>query len=252
MFGNVSISRGREKFFLTKRFLFSIFMVNDIGYHKDMKRNIQAEILKLLKTSLSGLQMEELAEKLGLTRHTVAKYLEILRAERKIHYHKVGRAKLWKDISTTTYIRLLKMDDLEEILRIEEKIEKEHNSDSPERREYLKEAALYHLQDGDPLLNLGAEIEGKLVGFVFAEMRLWEFGQGEKTGWIKVLGIDPEYQGRGIGRKLGETLLSYFKRKNIKKARTLVEWYEGDLISYFKSLGFDILNMIPLEKELKK
>ncbi len=34
------------------------------------------------------------------------------------------------------------------------------------------------------------------------------------------------------------------------KVRTLVNWYDGELISYFKSLGFDILNMIPLEKEL--
>lgn len=216
-----------------------------------MVKDIQEEILNVLKASPSGLQMEELAEKLGLTRHTVSKYLEVLRAEGKIHYKKVGRSKLWKEISTTANIKLLTIDDLEDILRIEEKIEKEQNLESPERMEYLKETALYHLQQGDPLMNLGAEIEGKLVGFVFAETRLWEFGRGEKTGWIKVLGIDPEYQGRGIGRKLGETLLSHFKRKKIKKVRTLVEWYEGDLISYFKSLGFNILNMIPLEKELK-
>lgn len=216
-----------------------------------MEKNLQAQILKVLKTSPSGLQMEELAEKLGLTRHTVAKYLEILRAEGKINYHKIGRSKLWKDISTATNIRLLGMDDLEDILRIEEKIEKEHDLKDPERMEYLKETAIYHLEHGDPLMNLGAEIDGRLVGFVLAEIRLWEFGRGEKTGWIKVLGIDPEYQGRGIGHRLGETLLNHFKRKNIKKVRTLVDWYTGDLISYFKSLGFNMLNMIPLEKELK-
>jgi len=195
--------------------------------------------------------MEEIAEKLGLTRHTVAKYLEILRAEGKIHYRKIGRSKLWKEISSTTNIRMLGMDDLEDILKIEEKIERELDLKTTERMEHLKKTAIYHLQQDDPLLNLGAEIDGKLVGFVFAEVRLWEFGRGEKTGWIKVLGVDPEYQGRGIGRKLGETLLGHFKRKNINKVRTLVDWYEGDLISYFKSLGFNILNMIPLEKELK-
>jgi len=227
-------------------------MVTNIGYRKSMEKNLQDQILKVLKTSPSGLQMEELADKLGLTRHTVAKYLEVLRAEGKIHYHKVGRSKLWKDIITTTNIRLLNMDDLDDILQIEEKIEKGQNLEKPERMEYLEETATYHLQHGEPLLNLGAEIDGKLVGFIFAEIRLWEFGRGEKTGWIKVLGIDPEYQGRGIGCKLGETLLGHFKRKNIKKVRTLVDWYEGNLISYFKSLGFDILNMIPLEKELKE
>ena len=217
-----------------------------------MEKNLQAQILNVLKSSPSGLQMEELAEKLGLTRHTVAKYLEILRAEGKIHYRKVGRSKIWKDIFTAANIRLLKVDDLEDILQIEERIEKEQNLEKTRRMEYLKETAIYHLQQGDPLMNLGAEIDGKLVGFVLAETRLWEFGRGEKTGWIKVLGIDPEYQGRGIGRKMGETLLNHFRRKNIKKVRTLVDWYEGNLISYFKSLGFDILNMIPLEKELKE
>jgi len=228
-----------------------MLLVTDIGYQNSMEKNIQVQILKFLEDSPSGLQMEEIAEKLGLTRHTVAKYLEILRAEGKIHYRKIGRSKLWKEISSTINIRMLGMDDLEDILRIEEKIERELDLKTTERMEHLKKTAVYHLQQDDPLLNLGAEIDGKLVGFVFAEVRLWEFGRGEKTGWIKVLGVDPEYQGRGIGRKLGETLLGHFKRKNINKVRTLVDWYEGDLISYFKSLGFNILNMIPLEKELK-
>lgn len=217
-----------------------------------MDNDLQEKILELLRASPSGLQMEEIASKLGLTRHTVAKYLEILKAEGKIHYQKVGRSKLWKEISTATNTRILRMDDLEDILRIEEKIEKERNFDSKGRMQYLKETATYHLQHGDPLMNLGAEIEGRLVGFIFAEVRLWEFGRGEKTGWIKMLGVDPEYQGRGIGRKLGESLLNHFQRINIKKVRTLVDWHEGNLISYFKSLGFDILNMIPLEKELEK
>ncbi|MFP4081570.1 MAG: GNAT family N-acetyltransferase [Candidatus Aminicenantes bacterium] len=217
-----------------------------------MAENSQQEILEVLKASPSGVQMEELVEKLGLTRHTIAKYLEVLRAEGKVHYRKVGRSKIWRDVSTSANIKLLTINDLEDILRIEEEIEREQDLENPERMDYLKETALYHLQQGDPLMNLGAEIEGKLVGFVFSEIRLWEFGRGEKTGWIKVLGIDPEYQGRGIGRKLGETLLGHFERKGIRKVRTLVDWYEGDLISYFKSLGFDILNMIPLEKELKK
>lgn len=215
-----------------------------------MDNDIQAKILKILKSSPSGLQMEELAEKLSLTRHTVAKYLEILRAEGKIHYIKIGRSKLWKDISTTTDIRMLEMADLDDILKIDEKIEREIDIEKSERMESLKKTAIYHLQQDEPLLNLGAAIDGKLVGFILAEVRHWEFGRGEKTGWIKVLDVDPEYQGRGIGRKLGETLLDHFRRKNISKVRTLVDWYEGDLISYFRSLGFDILNMIPLEKEL--
>jgi hypothetical protein len=29
-----------------------------------------------------------------------------------------------------------------------------------------------------------------------------------------------------------------------------VEWHDGELISYFKSLGFTMLRMLPLEKEI--
>ena len=216
-----------------------------------MEENISFKILEILKSAPLGIQTEEIANKLGLTRHTVAKYLEVLRAGGKVHFNKVGRSRLWKEFSTSISTRILSMDDLENILGIVANIEKSHGQTDPKRMDYLKETAIYHIQQGDPLMNLGAEIDGKLVGFVFAEARQWEFGLAEKAGWIKVLGIDPDYQGRGIGQKLGGTLLFHFRRNKIRKVRTLVNWYDGELISYFKSLGFDILNMIPLEKELE-
>jgi ribosomal protein S18 acetylase RimI-like enzyme len=215
-----------------------------------MEETVNAQILRILQTAKSGIQMEELAEKMNLTRHTVAKYLEVLRAEGKIHFSTVGRAKLWRHITAATAIRVLGMDDLDEILRIAGKFERENHSEKAERMAFLKETAVYQFQHGDPLLNLGAEIDAKLVGFIFGEIKLWEFGRAEKTGWIKVLGVDAEYQGMGVGLRLGETILSHFQKKNVKKVRTLVEWHEGDMISYFKSLGFDMLGMLPLEKEI--
>jgi GNAT superfamily N-acetyltransferase/biotin operon repressor len=215
-----------------------------------MEENTQSQVLKILQSAKSGLQMEELAEKLNLTRHTVAKYLEVLRAEGKIHYSKVGRTKLWTEVSAAITIRFLGMEDLDDILRIEEKILGEQNSGHPERLVSLKDTTVYHLQHGDPLLNLGAEIDGKLVGFIFSEVRRWEFGRGGMTGWILILGVDQEYRGMGVGHKLGSTLLEHFRKKNITKIRTMVEWYEGELISYFRSLGFNMLSMLPLEKEI--
>jgi len=216
------------------------------------EKNIPSQIQETLKSSPLGLQTEEIATKLGLTRHTVSKYLEVLLAGGSVHFNKVGRSRLWKNLSTSVSTRFLSMKDLDNILRIVEKIEKGHGQTDSKRMDYLKETATYHIEQGDPLMNLGAEIDCKLVGFVFSEARLWEFGLAEKSGWIKVLGIDPAYQGRGIGKKLGETLLMHFKRNKIRKVRTLVNWYDGELISYFKSMGFDILNMIPLEKELEE
>ncbi len=216
-----------------------------------MEPSIHDQILTLLSADQAGRQVEEIATALGMTRHTVAKYLEILRAQGKVHYRKAGRSKIWKDMSAAATVRILCSDDLEDILRIQKAIEREQGADDPERMSFLRETALYHLRGKEPALNLGAEVDGVLRGFVLAETRHWEFGRGEKTGWIKVLGVDPQFQSLGIGRKLGSTLMDHFGRVDVRKVRTLVDWYEGGLISYFKSLGFDILNMIPLEKELE-
>jgi ribosomal protein S18 acetylase RimI-like enzyme len=214
-----------------------------------MEESIQASVLRIIESAKSGIQMEELSERLNLTRHTVAKYLEVLRAEGKIHYNKIGRTKLWTHVSTDVSIRFLGMDDLADILRIQAKIVGEQQTENTDRLASLNDTTVYHLQHGDPLMNLGAEIDNKLVGFVIGEVRRWEFGHAEVTGWILILGVDPEYQGMGVGRKLGSTLLEHFRKKNVRKIQTLVEWYDGDLISYFKSLGFSLLQMLPLQKE---
>jgi len=203
------------------------------------ENQIQSDILKILQSARSGIQTEELSERLNLTRHTVAKYLEVLRA-----------AKLWTDVSATVNIKFLGVEDLDDILRIQERIVGGPSSDNPDRLASLKDTTIYHLQQGDPLINLGAEIDGKLVGFVIAETRRWEFGRAEMIGWILILGVDREYHGMGVGHKLGTTLMDHFRKKNVRKVQTLVEWHDGELISFFKSLGFNLLPMLPLQKEL--
>lgn len=211
---------------------------------------IEKKIMSLLKGSENEMQVEEMASELNLTRHTVSKYLAVLKAKKLVTYKTVGRTKLWKKFSIGAKVKPLTKDDISDILRIEERIEDELGIKNKERIEYLEETAIYNIEHGDPMLSIGAEVDGNLVGFMIGELRLWEFGRGEKTGWIRILGVDPEFRGRGIGRKLAETLLEHFKRRGIKRVRTMVDWYAGELISYFRSLGFDMMNMVPLEKEL--
>jgi GNAT superfamily N-acetyltransferase len=83
-----------------------------------------------------------------------------------------------------------------------------------------------------------AEVDGKVVGFMLGEVRSGEFGLEEPTGWIEVLGVDPEYRGRSIGRRLGEAMLGYFRRQGAKSVRTLVDQEHSELDRFFQSLGF--------------
>lgn len=214
------------------------------------ENDVESKIEGLLAGSTDGLQSEEIASSLNLTRHTVAKYLEILRARDRVHYRKVGRTKLWKIASADVRIRPLTRDDIETLISIVAGLARGTTPEPETAQDYLRETVERHIGRNEPLMNIGAELDGRLVGFVIGEVRAWEFGQREKTGWIKVLGIDPEFQGKGVGRKLGEALLENFRASGIRSVRTLVNWYEGDLLSYFRTLGFSVLNMIPLETKL--
>ena len=69
-------------------------------------------------------------------------------------------------------------------------------------------------------------------------------------GWIKTVGVDPAFQGHGVGKALGDALLKHFREKGVARVRTLVEWHAGDMIAYLKSIGFDRSDLIPLEKRL--
>lgn len=84
----------------------------------------------------------------------------------------------------------------------------------------------------------GAEVDGKLAGFVLADIRPWEFGRRAHVGWIISLGVDPKAQGKGIGKALGEKVLEQFQRLGVTRIQTLVEPSTASLEEYFHALGF--------------
>lgn len=94
-----------------------------------------------------------------------------------------------------------------------------------------------------------AEIGGKVVGFMISYIVFGGFGL-EKGAWIATLGVDPKFMGRGIGKRLAEEILRAYREKGINHIYTSVRWDSADLLSFFKTLGFDRSNFINLRKEL--
>ena len=95
---------------------------------------------------------------------------------------------------------------------------------------------------------LVAESGGEVIGFILGEFRESGFGT-EKSGWIEVLGVHPKHMGRGVGNMLGRRLLATFRRKGATGVFTAVRWDSGDLLAFFRSIGFDRSSYIILEKE---
>jgi len=94
-----------------------------------------------------------------------------------------------------------------------------------------------------------AELNGKIIGFMISYILTFGFGI-EKSAWIASLGVDPEFMGQGIGDHLARQIFSIYKRMGITRVYTSVRWDSTDLLSFFKTLGFDRSRFINLKKDI--
>lgn len=133
--------------------------------------------------------------------------------------------------------------DLGAITAIDEKIGGDYRPEVWERR------LGYYLRR-DPEASVVAESDGEVVGFMLGELRSGEFGLDEPTGWVEVLGVDPDFRGQAVGRGLAEAMLEYFRRQGATTVRTLVDDERTDIRAFFASLGFEAASLRPFVKRL--
>jgi ribosomal protein S18 acetylase RimI-like enzyme len=141
-------------------------------------------------------------------------------------------------------IRRLTDKDLSQVVAIQENITK--TKVTPKKMAILKE----HIRKAGNI-NLAAVVEGRVVGYVISEVMTNSFGL-DQSGWIKNLGVHPKYMGTGIGQSLATHLFGAYKKKKINEVYTAARWDSGDLLSFFKSIGFDRSNFINLYKKLDR
>ena len=163
-------------------------------------------------------------------------------------------------VSEDVKIRSLSEDDLNAVVRIDKKVL------GKERRDFWKRKIAY--SDIYPRPALIAEVEGKVVGFILGYVSGWEFGVPDSVGWIDTVGVDPDYQQKGIGRLLFDALIEVFrssgkeqvpgvagdKRSEIEGVNvvyTLVSWDRIDLLHFYHSMGFKKGNVLNLQFEIR-
>jgi ribosomal protein S18 acetylase RimI-like enzyme len=163
-------------------------------------------------------------------------------------------------MSDKVKIRVLSENDLEAVVEIDKKVL------GNERRAYWKRKIAY--ADIYPRPALVAELEGKVVGFIMGYVSGWEFGVPDTIGWIDTLGVDPEYQRRGIGRALFSALIENFKHsgrektlvaKELEKPQiegvnvvyTLTNWNDWDLMQFYYAMGFKKGEMLNLKLKIR-
>ena len=140
-------------------------------------------------------------------------------------------------------IRPLDELDITAIVGIDEKIRGRYRPEVWERR------IGYYLRR-DPESCVVAESGGRVVGFMLGEIRSGEFGLEEPTGWIEVLGVDPDARGQAVGRRMAEAMLEYFRTQGAHSVRTLVDEDREELSGFFSSLGFEPASLRPFVRTL--
>ena len=140
-------------------------------------------------------------------------------------------------------IRPLKIEDLESIVTIDEKVLGE------KRRDYW-EKKLQMMGEKASQVSLVAEVQGKVLGFILGDVSGWEFGVPDTVGWIDTIGVDPAHQKKGLATALAQELVQRLKAMGVRTIYTLVSWNDWDLLQFFHVMGFTRGDMINLELKI--
>ncbi|MFQ5865090.1 MAG: GNAT family N-acetyltransferase [bacterium] len=99
------------------------------------------------------------------------------------------------------------------------------------------------------ILGYVAMAEGRVIGYILAESRAWEFGS-PLCGWIFAIGVHPECGRQGVGLALCREVCLKFESLHIRTVRTMVRKDDVDVLSFFRASGFRAGPFIELELEL--
>lgn len=139
-------------------------------------------------------------------------------------------------------LRPMTNEDLAAVIKIQERITRAPVSDN------WREMLAQHVGNKH-LPGIVAENEGKVMGFIFGEVKVGGFG-AEISGWLEMVRVAPENMGAGIGRALAEELLRHFRAQGVRDVLTSVMWDSGDMLAFFKNMGFDRSPYINLQLTL--
>jgi len=143
-------------------------------------------------------------------------------------------------------IRLMKADDFDAVVGIDEKVLK---ASRPEYYE-LKFEKLFKSKDYLPTSLVAEEEDGTVVGFVMGELYMGEYGIFQDEASLDTIGVDPYYQHKGIGEQLINEFMDHLKKIGVQKVNTLVDWNDSKLIHFFSVNQFSPSKIINLERSL--
>ena len=147
---------------------------------------------------------------------------------------------------STIKIRLMKADDFDAVVAIDEKILK---ASRPEYYE-VKFEKLFKSKDYLPASLVAEEKDGSVVGFVMGEIYMGEYGIFQEEATLDTIAVDPDFQHKTIGKQLIKEFMDHLGKVGVQKISTLVDWNDSKLIRFFSANQFNPSKTINLERIL--
>ncbi len=141
-------------------------------------------------------------------------------------------------------VRTMKQSDLRKIVSIDKAGTGQDRSEYYERKQYES------LHETGVRVSLVAELEEYPVGFIMARVDFGEFGHTSSEAAMDAFGVDPGYQGQGVGRALMSQLVASLAALQVETVRTEVDWNDVGVISFLEANGFTPAQRVTLVRNL--
>jgi predicted N-acetyltransferase YhbS len=147
--------------------------------------------------------------------------------------------------TTDFVVRRLRPGDLTRVIALDARIV------GRSRHGFLAHKLEVNLLQSSVQVSLGVEVDGSLVGFLFARVWTGEYGATDPVAVLDTLGVHPDFQGRGLGHALVGQLATNLRGLGVHALRTEVGWEDQGLLRFFHDQGFAPAPRLCLELDLR-
>ena len=143
-------------------------------------------------------------------------------------------------------IRPLTEGDFESVVALDRRIT------GNARRGYFEQRLKAALRQPKRHLQLAATTTSGLCGFVLARAAGGEYGRQEEVLALETVGVDPDTQHAGLGRRMMVDLEALSRARGIESVVTQVEWKNHGMLRFLDGAKFNLAPLQILERRVHR
>lgn len=139
-------------------------------------------------------------------------------------------------------IRQLHAHDLDDVVATD------RAASGESRRGFYEKRFAAMRRDPHAFVALGADRDGALLGFAFAQILDGEFGGAHPVAMLDAIAVAPAARHAGIGRRLLAELEPILRGRGVRELRSQAGWSERELLRFLADSGFALAPRLVLER----